>query len=113
MPVSVWECYDLRTGQVYWELTDVTAPSFIEYGSGLPSVVGATESVGITPALVAISGNRLIKYTPATGAVSVNVSIPTFASNTYYMNGYVLSEQILSNTGGPGAAGTPTEAFTV
>ena len=50
----------------------------------------------------------MIKLNPTTGAVSLNVSIPSFTSNTYYMNGYVLSEQVLSTTGGPGAPGTPT-----
>jgi len=108
---SVWQCYDIRTGEIFWERTGVTTPSYLEYGEGLPSVAGATASVGITPALVAIAGNRLIKYNPATGAVTVNVSIPSFTSNTYYMNGYVLSEQILSNTGGPGEPGTPTEGI--
>jgi len=102
---SVWQCYDIRTGEIIWERTGVAAPSYIEYGEGLPAVPGATASVGITPALVAISGNRLIKYTPATGAASVNVSIPAFTSNTYYMNGYVLSIQTLNTTGGPGKAG--------
>jgi hypothetical protein len=108
LPTSVWECYDLRTGQVYWDLTDVTAPSYIEYSSGTESVVGAAAAAaGITPSLVAISGNRLIKYNPTTGAVTLNVSIPTFSTNTYYMNMYVLSVQtIVPSTGtGPGPNG--------
>ena len=105
---SVLKCYDIRTGQVIWERTGLPTLTYIEYGEGLPSVAGATASVGITPALVAIANNQLIKINPSTGAVSVNVSIPSFASNTYYMNGYVLSEQILNTTGGLGAPGTPT-----
>jgi hypothetical protein len=108
LPVSTWECYDLRTGQIYWDITDVTAPSYIEYDYGLPSVPGAEAAVGVTANLVAISGNRLIKYSPATGAVTVNVSIPTFATSMYYMNEHVLSVQQLNATGGPGATGTPT-----
>jgi len=108
LPISTWECYDLRTGRVYWDITDVSAPSYIEYDYGLPSVPGAEAAVGVTANLVAISGNRLIKYSPATGAVSVNVSIPSFTTSTYYMNEYVLSVQQLSATGGPGATGTPT-----
>jgi len=111
---SVWQCYDLRTGEIIWERTGVANPTVIEYGEGLPSTPGATASVGITPALVAMSGNRLIKYDPWTGAASVNVSIPQWASfegfstSVYYMNGYVMSVQQLSATGGPGEYGTPT-----
>ncbi len=105
---SVLECYDIRTGQTFWERTGVPTPPYIEYGQGAPSVEGATASESITTSLVAIANNQLIKLNPTTGAVSLNVSIPSFTSNTYYMNGYVLSEQMLSNTGGPGASGTPT-----
>jgi hypothetical protein len=108
LPVSTWQCYDIRTGQVYWEITDFTAPSVIEYDRGLPEVPGGEASVGITANLVAISGNRLIKYSPATGAVSLNISIPTFATSLYYMNEYVLSVQTVNSTGGPGKSGTPT-----
>ena len=46
LPVSVWQCYDLRTGQVFWELTDVTAPSAIEYDYGSSAVPGATAQAG-------------------------------------------------------------------
>jgi outer membrane protein assembly factor BamB len=111
---SVLQCYDIRTGQIFWEETGVPGPTAIEYSEGTPAVPGATAAVGYTPALIAMSGNRLIKITPATGAVSVNVSIPAWASITgfstsvYYTNGYVLSVQQTSATGGPGAYGTPT-----
>jgi hypothetical protein len=105
---SVLECYDIQTGQTFWERTNVPTPTYIEYAQGAPSVEGATASESITTSLVAITNNMLIKLNPTTGAVSLNVSIPSFTSNTYYMNGYVLSEQVLSTTGGPGAPGTPT-----
>jgi outer membrane protein assembly factor BamB len=111
---SVWQCYDIRTGEIFWERTGVTAPTAIEYGEGLPAVPGATSAVGTTPALVSVSGNRLIKYNPATGATLVNVSTPQWASITgfttymYYSNGYAIGVQELSPTGGPGEYGTPT-----
>ncbi len=108
LPVSTWQCYDIRTGAVYWEVTDVSAPSNIEYSYGLPSVPGAEAAVGVSASLVGISGNRLYKYNPATGANSLNISLPTFATSMYYMNGYVLSVQTVNSTGGPGKAGTPT-----
>jgi outer membrane protein assembly factor BamB len=108
--VSVCQCYDIRTGEVYWEITGLggAAPTVIEYDYGLPSVPGAEAAVGVTASLLAISGNRLLKYSPASGAVNVNISIPTFTTSVYYMNEYVLSVQQLNATGGPGATGTPT-----
>ena len=117
-PVSTWECYDLRTGQVYWDQTGVTAPSYIEYvsgdllaqvaGGGAVAVSGATSTAqATTNSLVAISGNRLLKYDPNTGVCSTNVSIPVFATNTYYANAWVLSVQsVVPSTGtGPGPNG--------
>ena len=111
---SVLECYDIRTGEIFWEVTGTPAPTVIEYGEGLPSVPGATAAVRNTVSLVAMSGNRLIKIDPATGRTTLDVSIPRwssisgFATTVYYMNGYVLSVQELSPTGGPGEYGTPT-----
>ena len=102
LPVSVWQCYDIRTGQVYWEQTDTTAPSNIEYAYGTPEVPGADARAGASATLLAISGNRLIKYNPTTGAVSTNVSIittPALTTTQYYMNGYALSVQTISTTG--------------
>ncbi len=61
---SVWTCTDLRTGKVYWERTDVSAPSYIEYQEGSESVPGAEASVGVTVSLLRIGGNRLQKFNP-------------------------------------------------
>ncbi len=93
---SVWQCYDLRTGEVFWERTGVTAPNAIEYAeAGAGAVLGADSST-TSASLIAISGNRLLKYNPTTGAVSVNVSIPSFTTTQYYMNGYALSVQTIN-----------------
>ncbi len=108
VPQSVLECYDLRTGEIFWErtgLTSSTAPAYIEYTYGASAVPGAEASVGITASLITISTTRLVKYNPFTGAVTLNVSIPTFQSFTdsfdvtrgsmYYKNGYAMSVQDL------------------
>ncbi len=95
LPISVWECYDYRTGDLYWELTDVTPPSYIEYEWGVHAA--GAEHVTATN-LLAISGGRLIKYNPVTGEVRLNISIPV--SGTYYMNGYCLAVQDLGATAG-------------
>jgi hypothetical protein len=103
-PVSVWQCYDLRTGEVYWEQTGITqVPTVIEYDPGLGEVPGATGrafgEIGYV-SLLYIGGSRLIKYNPFTGAVALNVSIAPLTTGTYYMNRYVLSVQDLGAAAG-------------
>jgi hypothetical protein len=94
-PTSVWECYDLRTGQVYWDLTGISAPQYIEYSKGAGDTPGATAIRFEDVNLVYIGGGRLIKYNPYTGAVNLNMSISPLTTGTYYMNGYCLSVQDL------------------
>lgn len=103
-PASVWQCYDLRTGEVYWEQTGISqTPTAIEYYLGAGETPGAefgAFNMGIVP--IYIGNGRLIKYDASTGAVSVNVSISPLTTGTYYMNGYALSIQTL----GTGASTT-------
>ncbi len=93
LPTTVWECYDLRTGQVYWDLTDVIAPTAIEYVA-----TDNTGNAGASVSLLAISNGRLIKYNPYTGAVTANVSTGVLTSGTYYRNGYALTLQTVNAT---------------
>jgi len=93
---NVWQCYDLRTGEIYWEITGATAPTAIEYAEAGAGAVAGAESTTTSASLIAISGNRLIKYNPTTGAVTTNVSIPSFTTTQYYMNGYALSVQTIN-----------------
>ena len=100
---SVLECYDLQTGQVYWDLTNVPTPTNILYEAPVAptslAIPGAEASLTYTVYLAALSGNRLIKYDPYTGTVSVNISIPTFTQTIIYNNEWVLSLQtIVSGT---------------
>ncbi len=86
---TYWECYDIRTGKLFWErplVSGESAPTIIEYSE-------STQTSGTAATLVAISGGKLMKYNPWTGALSVNVSIAPLSSATYYMNGYALSLQ--------------------
>lgn len=97
---TVLQCYDIRTGQIYWERKDVPAPTVIEYDKGTPETAGGeARQMGNTGAvnLLYIGGGRLIKYNPATGATVGNYSIEplTGSGGTYYMNGYVLGIQNL------------------
>jgi len=102
---SVWQCYDIRTGAVYWERKDVSAPTIIEYDRGTPETAGGeARQMGNTGNvnLLYLGGGRLIKYSPATGATIGNYSIDplTGSGGTYYMNGYVLGIQDLGAAAG-------------
>ena len=109
---SVWQMYDLRTGEIYWEQvlpTGVTAPSWVisikssvvsdytfatqagQEGVYLANIVRATSTTDY----------RLIYRSPSTGAVSYNVSISPLTSGTFYMDSdypYFLSVQNIGNT---------------
>ena len=100
LPTSVWRSYDLRTGEIYWELTGITAPpTSITYEANVPAVPGAVFRTGATARLVALSGNRLIKYDPFTGAVVSNISLPVSTSaSAIYADPYVLSVQTINAT---------------
>src|SRR5665647_1935313 len=39
---TVWECYDLRTGEIYWDRYPVQyPPTMITYDPGIPEIIGA------------------------------------------------------------------------
>jgi hypothetical protein len=101
---SVWRCYDLRTGEVHWERYPATqVPTMIEYSPPTPdpTVAGAVAARTWSISLMYIGGGRLIKYNPADGAVTANVSIAPLTTGTYYMPEYALAVQTLGNTTHP------------
>jgi outer membrane protein assembly factor BamB len=103
------QCYDLRTGEVYWEvklpttttyffgtpMTTAVAPQAILYEVSTPEPVpGAAAMKSMTITLVTISGGRLIKWSPWNGLVSLNVSLASgISSGVIYNNDLVLSVQ--------------------
>ncbi len=92
-PTSVWECYDLQTGQIYWDLTTAgtQAPTVISYQSTSAAAAAGlgSESSGPSVALLYMGSGRLVKYDPWTGAVTLNESIPTTAyAPTLYNDPY-------------------------
>jgi hypothetical protein len=101
----VLQCYDLRTGETYWEISPdptpttywifgaMSAPWQIEYSAGAGEVAGAQPQFGIGASLVAIGGGRLLKLDPWSGVITLNASIAPLDSGTYYMNGYALTVQ--------------------
>ena len=103
---SVAQCYDLRTGEIYYEIPTASSgvtPSYIAYvqpGSG--SVPGSEAQSTYAVELLSISGSRLYKVNPWTGAIT-NISIsvsPSLTGNYYYMNQHFLSIQDLGTAAG-------------
>ncbi len=105
---TVFQCYDLKTGQVYWERALLGAtPNIIEYfPPGAPTVGGGAATIaretdadqGWGISLIAISGSQLYKYNPATGAQTANISISPISGGTYYMPGFALTIQDLGSS---------------
>ena len=101
-PTNVWTRYDVRTGEVIWENTQMASqvPRYIEYNIGaIPSGGGFPTHVTEVN-FVYIGGGQLVKYRANTGLVRTNVSISPLTTGTYYMNGYALSVQDLGATAG-------------
>ena len=98
-PTSVWQCYDLRTGEIYWNLYPVAQiPTDIFYDYGSAEIEGAIPHLA-KPLLIYIGGGRLIKYDPWTGGVVGNYSIdPLTGSSRFYKDPYVLTVQNLGNS---------------
>jgi hypothetical protein len=123
---TYWRCYDLRTGEVYWEkpvqttttlmfgiwpTTSALVPNIIEYASPTQSEVAGAEAAGAwTVNLMYFDANRLYKWDPWTGVMNCNVSLAPASDNvtagTYYQNSYardtdplVYSIQTLRNKG--------------
>jgi hypothetical protein len=98
---SVWECYDIRTGEIYWDRYPVQyPPTMISYDPGLPEVEGAQPHL-YTVYLVYIGNGYLIKYDPWTGAIVTQSSIAPLTAGYMYADPYVLSVYNQGNTSNP------------
>ncbi|MEM2130219.1 MAG: PQQ-binding-like beta-propeller repeat protein [Candidatus Bathyarchaeia archaeon] len=106
---NFWRCYDLRTGEIYWErmvISGETIPTWIEYAKQGEEVPGASARAGRNVYLVAITaasgGNdgRILKYDPWTGAIAYNITgVPSGVSTgTVYGYPYVYSIQTIGTT---------------
>jgi hypothetical protein len=56
-------------------------------------VPGEAADLGLTVDLFTLSGTTLLKINPYTGAVSANVTIPSFTGTVFIHDGYILSFQ--------------------
>jgi hypothetical protein len=107
VPTSCAVSYDLRTGAQYYAIPTAqggVTPQVISYTRATAvAVAGATESNTYSVDLLSLSGNRLIKINPWTGAVTLNVTGMTpqliggvqggSSYGGFYADPYVLSMQ--------------------
>ncbi|MBT0160665.1 PQQ-binding-like beta-propeller repeat protein [Candidatus Bathyarchaeota archaeon A05DMB-2] len=104
---NVWQCYDLRTGEVYWEQQGLTQiPTMVTFNTGYGDVPGSDPQWGRRAFLTYVGEGRLIDYDPYTGAVvsGRNVSIAPLTTGTLYANldfPYFLSVQDLGASAAP------------
>jgi hypothetical protein len=97
---SVWECYDIRTGQIYWDRFPVQyAPTVISYDPGVTEIPGAEPHL-YTVYLLYIGNGYLLKYDPFTGALLTNCSIAPLQTGAFYADPYVLSVYDLGSAAG-------------
>jgi len=86
VPTSVLQCNDLRTGEVYWEQTGISTPSWIvTQDPGPPDIYAyATQSSGEGAFLANIQSGRMIYRNPSTGGITMNISISPLTSGFLY-----------------------------
>jgi hypothetical protein len=103
---NVWQCYDLRTGEIYWEKTGITqVPTIISYVERTVSIVPGEEArkSGLTVELLFVGSGRVIAYDPWIGTVNYNISIAPLSTGVYYANpSFFLTVQDLGATAGAG-----------
>ena len=108
---TMFRCYDLRTGQVYWEYPVTTTsgggfffggtvgliPNLIEYNAPTTSEVTGAEAAGTWSVnLIRIQSGRLYKWNPWTGALTANVSLSPISSAIFYRQPTKRGEQPLA-----------------
>jgi hypothetical protein len=103
---TYWMCYDLRTGEIFWErplYPGEGEPDLIEYAASPYTLsLGGRGITGVVPklskpSLMRISGGRIYKYDAMDGSLVLNQSIApmTGSGGDYYKNGFVLGVQNL------------------
>jgi outer membrane protein assembly factor BamB len=113
-------CYDIRTGQMYYEIPTAApfngiTPNIVQYHILAPNWISPDSNEAVpggsagtapgeskieNPSLLSISGSYLRTIDPKTGALTGNYSIAPLSGGTYYKNGYVLTIQDLGAAAG-------------
>ena len=88
---TVYECYDLRTGQVYWDLPVPTTyisffgfsfpssvnPTCVSFEQGVAYVPGESADLTYSAYLLTVTSTSLLKWDPFSGALSANITLPS------------------------------------
>jgi hypothetical protein len=94
---SVWQCYDIRTGKVYWEKYPAAqTPTFIIYDPGVAEIAEAVPHLA-TVYLGYIGSGFLIKYDPWNGNIVGNYSISPLTTSTYFEEPYAIGVQTIGS----------------
>ncbi len=103
---SVAQCYDLRTGEIYYEIAGGITPTWISYVNPVANLetIAGQEIAGQTwsAELLSLSGAYLRKINPWTGAMTSNISIAPLSGGTFHnqIGGYVVNIQDLGAAAG-------------
>ena len=100
VPTSCAVCYDLRTGEQYYAIPVAqggVTPSYLSYYRGTASGGLGGEYGSFTVDLLTISGGKLYKINPLTGAVTLNADISPVTTGSFYHNNFVLSVQTIGS----------------
>lgn len=92
------ECYDIRTGEVYYDIAisaGGVTPTHINYIDPVASVVpGEAADATFTVELISLSNGKLSKVNPMTGAVTT-IAVSNFSyPELMYRDGYFLSYNV-------------------
>jgi len=100
VPTSCAVCYDLRTGQQYYAIPIAQGgitPSYLSYYKPTAAGVLGAEYQTFTVDLLTLSGGRLYKIDPYTGAIRLNVPISPVTTGVFHHNNFVLSVQTIGS----------------
>jgi hypothetical protein len=103
---SFAESYDIQTGKIYYDVltiasggTGVTPTNINYYLPTVSAVPGEAADVSFTSELYTVTGSKLYKVNPSTGAISANITIPSGLSTYYIRDGVVWSfQQLYTNS---------------
>jgi hypothetical protein len=122
VPQQIWECYNLQTGQIYWEqpvptyttqtvfgptvAPPASAPNMVVIyskasGSSTEEVTSVNAAPSLTVSLLYVGNSRWMTFDPFSGAVTANVSIAPLTTGTEFMNNYFLSVQNIGTGANP------------
>ena len=103
------ECYNIQTGQVYWQIPSpfaavsffgmLFAPTvYISYTTGTTETPGGSASSYTAGVSLVSIGSNLVKVDPFSGETTLNVTLPTgITGGTLYADPFALSVQTIGN----------------